>query len=343
MSVTGYRIEDKKTKIIIHTPYIISVITATLNIGSLEYLIGTETNYSMGISVYVCYAIGIIYISIGIAFFLFRWNYLEKSRRSVLITCLMIMAGVLSIQIIFPEMLISSIAITITIFGIYMNIENFANIELERFNQEMIHSFADIVESRDGNTGQHIKRTTVYVEIISNELRKSSKYSKILNQDYIDNLIQAAPMHDIGKISVSDTILLKPGKLTDEEYEQMKLHTTKGAELIKRTFNENFNNQYTQMAYEVALYHHEKWNGKGYPYGLEKEDIPLCARIMAVADVFDAVSQNRCYRKAMSLDQSFSIIEKGKGTDFDPVIAECFLKSRLEVEKAHKKLFNDNE
>ncbi len=120
-------------------------------------------------------------------------------------------------------------------------------------------------------------------------------------------------------------ILQKPGKLTAEEFDVMKTHAAKGGEIIKETFQSMGNDEYEKIAYQVARFHHEKWNGKGYPEGLSRKEIPLCARIMAVADVFDAVSAKRCYRDAMPLEQCFLIIENGSGQDFDPYIADVFL------------------
>ena len=198
--------------------------------------------------------------------------------------------------------------------------------------------FANLIENRDGNTGGHIKRTSLYVELIAKELRARGVYSNILTKDYIENLVKAAPMHDIGKISVPDAILQKPGKLTDEEFATMKLHAPNGGRIIKDTFKNLGDEEYRKMAYEVARYHHEKWNGRGYPEGLKEEEIPLCARIMAVADVFDAVSEKRCYREAMPLDKCFDIIKQGIGTDFDPVIAQLFVTIREKVEEIHTKV-----
>lgn len=145
-------------------------------------------------------------------------------------------------------------------------------------------------------------------------------------------------MHDIGKISVPDSVLQKPGRLTAEEFEIIKRHTVSGGEIIQNTFGHVGNTQYLDMAYNVALHHHEKWNGKGYPSGLKGEDIPLCARIMAIADVFDAVSENRCYRAAMPMEQCFDIIRQGAGQDFDPLLAEVFLDIRPQVEAIHARV-----
>ena len=193
--------------------------------------------------------------------------------------------------------------------------------------------FSTLVENKDGSTGGHIRRTTTYVEMLARELKNHNVYRDELTEDYIKNLVMAAPMHDIGKIAIPDAILQKPGKLTDEEYEIMKTHSQKGAEIIEETFKTMGSDEYGQIAYQVARYHHEKWNGKGYPDGLAREEIPLCARIMAVADVFDAVSAKRCYRDALPLNTCFKIIEEGSGKDFDPFIAEVFLGMKDEVEE----------
>ena len=142
-------------------------------------------------------------------------------------------------------------------------------------------------------------------------------------------------MHDIGKIAVPDVVLQKPGKLTDEEFEIIKQHAVNGGRIIEETFGNLGDEQYSKIAYQVAKYHHEKWNGSGYPEGLKRRAIPLCARIMAVADVFDAVAEKRCYRDAMPMDQCFAIIEEGSGQAFDPVIVETFLDIRDKVQEIH--------
>lgn len=147
-------------------------------------------------------------------------------------------------------------------------------------------------------------------------------------------------MHDIGKIAVPDVVLQKPGKLTDEEFDIIKQHAVNGGRIIQDTFGHLEDDLYTKMAYQVATHHHEKWNGRGYPEGLKRRAIPLCARIMAVADVFDAISEKRCYRDAMPLDKCFQIIEEGSGQDFDPIIVEVFLDIRDKVEAIHNEINN---
>lgn len=208
--------------------------------------------------------------------------------------------------------------------------------KLAMYNREMIYDFATIVENRDENTGGHIKRTSIYVRLLAEELQKEKLFQDIITDDFINNISMVAPLHDIGKISIPDSILQKPGRLTDEEFEIMKTHSAKGGKIIRETFAHVGNENHTEMAYNVARYHHEKWNGRGYPEGLSGEDIPLPARIMAVADVFDAVSEKRCYRDAMPLEKCFGIIEEGRGRDFDPVLADAFLNIRDEITEVHK-------
>ena len=213
-----------------------------------------------------------------------------------------------------------------------------ASDELSHYHEEMVMGFATLVENKDGSTGGHIKRTTMYVKLLAEELQKRGLYQDILSDEYVKNLCMAAPMHDVGKISIPDVVLQKPGKLTAEEFEIIKTHTASGGRIIQDTFGHLGHKQYTQMAYEVARYHHEKWNGKGYPEGLKRKEIPLCARIMAIADVFDAVSEKRCYRDAMPLDACFDIILEGSGQDFEPMLVEAFLDIREEIEKAHSEI-----
>lgn len=163
----------------------------------------------------------------------------------------------------------------------------------------------------------------------------SKKYKDIIDQGYLNNLSKAAPMHDIGKIGVPDAVLQKPGKLTEEEFEIIEQHPRIGGKIIEETFGHLFDDGYETMAYHVAMYHHEKWNGKRYPDGLRGTDIPLCARIIAVADVFDAVSAKRCYRNAMPLEECYRIIANGRGEDFDPDVVDAFLAAKSEAEKIY--------
>ena len=155
-------------------------------------------------------------------------------------------------------------------------------------------------------------------------MKDMDKYKNILTPKLQEDIINSAPLHDIGKIAVSDLILCKPGKLTDEEYDKMKIHTVKGGEIIKKILAEFDDKSFLNTAYDVAISHHEKWNGLGYPYGIKGEEIPLAGRIMAVADVFDALVAKRVYKQPMPIDKAVSIIIGDAGTHFDPDIIEVF-------------------
>lgn len=330
--------KKKFGRIIIFAPFVANMVVLIANIGALEYIRGSVTNYSMGISVYTCFTMAAVYTLFSIVAFFKNWNHIETHKRAVICTYLLLLAVVTGIQMVFPETLITSIGVTGFVIGIYLNLEDPALKELSRYHNETVMAFANLIENRDNSTGGHIKRTSMYVQLIAAELENRGLYHDILTKDYVKNLIKAAPMHDIGKVSVPDAILQKPGKLTDEEFATMKLHAENGGKIIQETFKNLGSEEYCRMAYEVARYHHEKWNGRGYPEGLKEKEIPLCARIMAVADVFDAVSEKRCYRDAMPLDQCFEIIRQGSGQDFDPAIAEAFLDIRPKVEQVHSEL-----
>lgn len=331
---TGFPREKWKKAIIIF-PYILNVILVIVNISELRYCEGNISNYSMGVSAYTCFAMAAIYIVLSITIFFGCWRYIEKNKRVSILTYLLVLACITAYQMLHPQALLSSICVTVIVVGAYINQENPTVTELRHYHDEMVMGFATLVENKDGSTGGHIKRTNMYVKLLAEELRRRKYYKDVLTKDYVKNLCMAAPMHDIGKISVPDAVLQKPGKLTPEEFEIIKQHTVSGGNIIKETFGNLDNEQYTQMAYEVARFHHEKWNGKGYPEGLKRKEIPLCARIMAIADVFDAVSEKRCYRDAMPLDECFEIISEGSGQDFEPILAEAFLDIREKVKAAY--------
>lgn len=192
--------------------------------------------------------------------------------------------------------------------------------------EHVIMGMANLIESRDGSTGKHVKNTRMYVKMIAEELEHKGLFPATINKDYIEKLCKAAPLHDVGKIQVPDSILQKPGKLTTEEYEQIKTHTTCSAAILDDIIGDVEEEDYVRMVKDVAMCHHERWDGKGYPKGLSGEDIPLCARIMAIADVFDALYEERCYKPAIRpIERIYEILEEGKGTQFDPVIMEVFL------------------
>ncbi len=202
-----------------------------------------------------------------------------------------------------------------------------------QLQMSLITTVAELIENRDANTGGHIQRTSRYVEIIARQLKREGKFANILTKKYIEDMVIAAPLHDVGKIHIPDAILNKPGKLDPDEFDTMKTHAAAGGEIIAHIERNTGAMEYLKIAKEMDEYHHERMDGKGYPHGLMGEDIPLCARILAVADVFDAVSSKRCYKEAFSLDKSFSIIEEEAGSHFDKDVAKAFLDCRAEVER----------
>lgn len=322
-------------KILLCSPFVINVLAIFIFIKDLNYVIGKTTNYSMGLSVIACYLNSLVYLLFLFFVVTLYRKKIEKNRYAGVIMSIAVSLTVMILQSIFPEILITSIVPAAFILGFYLLMEDPSYRRLEKHNYEMISGFSTLVENKDDSTGGHILRTKQYVEIILNQLQNEKKYRNIISRDFVKNMLNAAPMHDIGKISTPDVILQKPGKLTPEEYEIMKQHAPRGGEIIMETFSRLDNPEFLKTAYYVARYHHEKWNGNGYPEGLDGEKIPLCARIMAIADVFDAVSAKRCYRDAMPIDQCFQIIENGRGTDFDPDLVDVFLDAKEEIKKVY--------
>lgn len=199
----------------------------------------------------------------------------------------------------------------------------------------MVLGMATMVESRDNSTGGHIKRTSRVVEIFSNRLSDCLDEFGI-SEEFLQMVIKAAPMHDLGKIAVPDSVLQKQGKFTDEEYEIMKRHSAEGARIVNDILKGVESEEFVRVAVNVAHYHHEKWNGQGYPTGIKGEEIPIEARIMALADVFDALVSKRCYKDAYSFDTAFGIIEESLGTQFDPELGRVFLTCRKELEQFYR-------
>lgn len=204
--------------------------------------------------------------------------------------------------------------------------------EVVRIQRDIIGSFAAMIEARDGITGLHIKNTGNLVRVLVNVMAVDKRYRDIITPEYADMVAAAARLHDIGKIAIPDRILQKEGKLTEEEFAIMKTHPQEGAKILKHTLKDLENDTYCEIAYDMAMYHHEKYNGAGYPKGIKGEEIPLSARIMAVADVYDALRSKRHYKEGFSREKAIAIMEESKGTHFDPYIDELFLKHIDEME-----------
>ncbi len=204
-----------------------------------------------------------------------------------------------------------------------------AHQKIKDLSLEVILRLSRAAEYRDEHTGEHIRRMAHYSALVARKLG--------LNEEAVESILYAAPLHDIGKIGIPDQILLKPGPLDEKEWEIMKKHTEIGAEILRGT-----QSGFVKVGEIVALYHHERWDGQGYPRGLKGTEIPLAARIVAVADVFDALTSDRPYRKAFSVEEAFQIIEEGLGSQFDPQVGKAFLESRKEILRI-KETFQDHE
>jgi putative two-component system response regulator len=200
-----------------------------------------------------------------------------------------------------------------------------------------IYALVKLSEARDMDTGTHIDRVPEYCKYIAVRLKSRAKYKDYITDKYIENIYKASPLHDIGKVGISDAILLKPGRLTAEEFEIMKTHTTIGANTLDQVGKRYPNNQFIDMGTSIALYHHEKWDGSGYPHGLVGEEVPLSARIMAIADVYDAMRSKRVYKERYSHEKCVDIILEGSGFHFDPEIADIF----SECEKEFDRIYNN--
>lgn len=187
-----------------------------------------------------------------------------------------------------------------------------------------IFALSKLAESRDDDTGKHLERTQIYCQLLAKQLSASLAFQGIIDDNYVETIFHASPLHDIGKVAIPDMVLCKPAKLTPEEFAIMRQHTTRGADTLAQVAKRYPNNDSLNMGLEIARWHHEKWNGTGYPDGIAGHDIPLCARIMAVADVYDALTSRRCYKQPMPHEEAMEIILRDSGTHFDPAIAAAF-------------------
>ncbi len=200
--------------------------------------------------------------------------------------------------------------------------------------RKVILGMADIVESRDDNTGGHIKRTSKIVRILIKTIKENQFME--LSDEFCEDLIKAAPMHDLGKIGIDDQILRKPGRYTEEEFAVMRTHSEKSAEICESILRGVEEDHFVDVAVNVAKYHHEKWNGEGYPLGKMGDDIPLEARIMAIADVYDALVSKRCYKEAMNFEDAYQLMLDSMGSHFDPGLKQAFILSRDKLESYYR-------
>jgi putative two-component system response regulator len=199
-----------------------------------------------------------------------------------------------------------------------------------------IFALAKLAENRDTDTGEHLERVQEYCRVLALGLQQASRYSPVITDEFIANICQASPLHDVGKVAIPDHVLLKPGKLSAEEFEVMKAHAAIGAQTLMAVLARYPSNAFVRMGIDIARSHHERWDGTGYPEGLAGEAIPLAARVMAVVDVYDAFRSDRCYRNGLDHPSTRKIVVDGRATQFDPAIVDKF----LELEGAFEEIFD---
>ncbi len=278
------------------------------------------------------YSFSLIYLLISMVRVGRRFRHRDTG--TIVMILVVLGAGILPMTLYQINITYLAIAISASLCYIYYNdliqqdiqAELIANQEkMSQMQEHIISGLANLIESRDLETGEHVARTGRYVRALSEFARKDGVYVDQLDDHFISLMVRAAPLHDVGKIVVPDHILKKSGKLTEEEFAQMKRHASEGGRVVREVLGGVADEEYLSFASDVAACHHERWDGKGYPAGLAGEAIPLSARIMAVADVFDALISERCYKKAMPPEKAFAIIREGAGTQFDPKLAGAFL------------------
>lgn len=286
----------------------------------------------------IAYFISLIYLIIGIIIVGKRFRH--RDAVTIISILVLLVAGILPMTFFKINITYIAIAIAASICYIYYNDLVQQDIKAELVNNQekitsmqthMISGLANLIENRDTETGEHISRTSRYVKLIAEHAKEEGVYDDVIDDKFIELLTTLAPLHDIGKIVVSDTILKKPGKLTKEEYEQMKEHAAMGGKVVREVLNGITDESYLSFASDIAMYHHERWDGTGYPKGLKGEEIPLSARIMAIADVFDALISKRCYKEAIPMDEALEIMKEKSGNHFDPKLIEVFLRHKDEL------------
>lgn len=288
----------------------------------------------------VFYFVSLIYLIISMVIVGRKFNH--RDILTIVMILIILIAGIIPMTIYRLNITYIAIAICSSLCYIYYNdlvqqdikAELIANQEkITKMQQQMTIGLANLVENRDMETGGHISRTSAFVRTLAEDAKRDGIYTKDLDEHYIKVLYTLAPLHDIGKIVIPDNILKKPGRLTTEEFEVMKKHASVGGEVVREVLEGVTDEETLSLASDIATYHHERWDGTGYPQGLKEEEIPLSARIMAIADVYDALVSERCYKKALTKEEAVAIIKAEAGTHFDPRLSEVFLKHQEEFDK----------
>ena len=284
------------------------------------------------------YVISLIYLIVSMI--VVGRKFRHRDVWTIVMILVVLVAGIIPMTLFKLNITYIAVAISASLCYIYYNDLVQQDIQAELvLNQNRVSSMqnhiisglANLIENRDMNTGGHIARTSAYVKALAEAARNDGVYADVLTDHYIELLYTLAPMHDVGKILVPDSILLKPARLTAEEFEKMKTHTVHGERIVTEILNGITDEEYLSFAADIATGHHERWDGSGYPKGLKGEEIPLAARIMALADVFDALVSERVYKKPIPPEEAFKIIEEESGTHFDPKLVQVFLKHKESI------------
>ena len=285
----------------------------------------------------ISYFIGMGYLLIALIFVGRKFRHRDLA--TILMILAVLIAGIIPMTISKLHVAYAAIGISACLCYIFYNdlvqqdtqADLVANQQrIASMQEHIIVGLASLIESRDTETGEHVARTSALVKMLAEDAVEDGVYTDVIDDHFIDLLATLAPMHDVGKIVVSDKILRKPGKLTPEEYEEMKRHAAEGGTVVRKILSGITDEEYLTFASDIATYHHEKWDGTGYPKGLKGNEIPLSARIMAVADVFDALISKRCYKDAMSFEEAVKTIEEEVGTHFDPALVAVLIKHKEE-------------
>ena len=287
-----------------------------------------QSGYSRGayfIIYEIFYFVSLLYLAVNMV----RVGRRFRHRDTVTIAMILVVlaAGIVPMTLFQIHITYMAIAISASLCYIYYNDLIQQDIQLElvtnqermsRLQERIISGLANLIENRDTETGEHVVRTSRYVRALSEFAREDGVYSNQLSDHFIALMHRVAPLHDVGKIVVPDEILKKPGRLTEPEFDQIKRHASEGGRVIHEVLGGVADDEYLSVASEIAACHHERWDGRGYPNGLSGEEIPLSARIMAVADVFDALVSKRCYKAPMSPEEALGVMLEEAGTHFDP-------------------------
>ena len=283
----------------------------------------------------ILYILGMIYL-VGSLILVGR-KFHQRDRLTIIMIMVVLLGGILPMTLFKINVAYVAIGISACLSYIYYNDLTQQDIREELISNQqrisemqahIISGLSSLIENRDTETGAHVARTREYVRILAEHARMDGVYADQIDSHFIDLLYTLSPLHDVGKIVVSDQILKKPGRLTSEEFEQIKRHAAVGGSVVRQILGGITDEEHNSFASDIATYHHEYWDGSGYPAHLAGEQIPLCARIMAIADVFDALISKRCYKNAMEPEEAFRIIQEESGTHFDPRLVEVFLRHR---------------